>query len=783
MALDDIQQAAFEKTLESISERFGGLRNAIESMQKQTDLAADGLRNSSEINKNYSRLLKERNAQESVLLRAQRDGRATAAETTASLKALNEAVMTAIPPELQSSFSKLAKGNSVVTAGTIYFQKVLIAVTPTLSLFGAAVKGLIDIHQGGATEMEAATNGFTLGVNTLIGGSKILSNGLSSVGAAAMSAAPGLLLLGPEMIPLVGIIEGLGAAASILGNVFGGLTDAADLVAKTAMPILNKELENNYRAFINITNSGGLFAHGLTDMLTATSALNLTLPQFDEVIRAESDNLSKLGLSVAGAAEKLGGVGAVLKRDKIDVALRNIGLSAKDQAAAIAETMAAMRQSGGLLTADNDEIAKETATYAQNLKLISAITGEDAKKKEAQVKEENTRLAFQQKLNTLEPKERARVIQAEQAMSDLNRKAFQQFFVFGNAVTPDIAYSVNAIGGLRDMVDEQLAALSSGELSGDFVRGTQEKYNQQIADSLQDQAAIAKAGLFGAGGVVGSVELLFGKELEFVTKATPEAIKTATDNINELFTKPDGVTTSMTKAAKAGQDLAVNLNNLSLDSGVLKVYADRVADMNNAMSDLIDKFLKGDGGEKTTGISQKEQEAIKSAIQDGKILTNAQIVELKAINETQLNALATKLGVSVDAIAKSAGFDSGTKLTNAQADFQIQQNFDQMNAANFANGGIVSGPTSGFPARLHGTEAIIPLPDGVSGPEFAQALQGLSRFSNATSDAAAAGSQLRDQLSNLSNDLLSSLNSKIDDLIYATQDVARYTKDTSVRIM
>ena len=36
--------------------------------------------------------------------------------------------------------------------------------------------------------------------------------------------------------------------------------------------------------------------------------------------------------------------------------------------------------------------------------------------------------------------------------------------------------------------------------------------------------------------------------------------------------------------------------------------------------------------------------------------------------------------------------------------------------AEFANGGIARGPRSGFPALLHGTEAVVPLPDGKTIP-------------------------------------------------------------------
>ena len=37
-------------------------------------------------------------------------------------------------------------------------------------------------------------------------------------------------------------------------------------------------------------------------------------------------------------------------------------------------------------------------------------------------------------------------------------------------------------------------------------------------------------------------------------------------------------------------------------------------------------------------------------------------------------------------------------------------------ALGFSDGGVANGPTSGYPAILHGTEAVVPLPDGRSIP-------------------------------------------------------------------
>jgi hypothetical protein len=48
----------------------------------------------------------------------------------------------------------------------------------------------------------------------------------------------------------------------------------------------------------------------------------------------------------------------------------------------------------------------------------------------------------------------------------------------------------------------------------------------------------------------------------------------------------------------------------------------------------------------------------------------------------------------------------------------------KMSKPQLAMGGVVDGPRSGYPATLHGTEAIVPLPDGRSIPVTLQGMKG-----------------------------------------------------------
>ena len=66
-------------------------------------------------------------------------------------------------------------------------------------------------------------------------------------------------------------------------------------------------------------------------------------------------------------------------------------------------------------------------------------------------------------------------------------------------------------------------------------------------------------------------------------------------------------------------------------------------------------------------------------------------------------------------VGKAVGYqDHGGQETAKRA--QIAQNIEATGIQKAANGGILSGPKSGYNAMLHGTEAVVPLPDGKTIP-------------------------------------------------------------------
>jgi hypothetical protein len=78
-----------------------------------------------------------------------------------------------------------------------------------------------------------------------------------------------------------------------------------------------------------------------------------------------------------------------------------------------------------------------------------------------------------------------------------------------------------------------------------------------------------------------------------------------------------------------------------------------------------------------------------------------------------INSVVKALGVPPTTILGT--LDSGQKSTLLSAINQVE-GFKEGKVLQAATGGILSGPTSGYSAMLHGTEAVVPLPDGKSIP-------------------------------------------------------------------
>jgi len=373
------------------------------------------------------------------------------------------------------------------------------------------------------------------------------------------------------------------------GTALSFFSESASKLAKFGIEVLSAELKKSVESFMTMSASGALFADGVQGMRDASLAAGLTVNQFAKVVQENSSTLAGSGLGVSGGIKK---VGAALKAggDTMQRSLLNLGYSLEDQAGLVAETMKDMRQSGGPLKATDTQIAAETQKYAENLRIISAITGEDAKQRMARVRDQASQLGFQQKLAGMDENQRKGVIGAMGNMSELERKNFMDMVMFGSVINKEGAAAAAMSQGLTDSVTSSYKAFQAGKLDDAEQRRINGQYTGQIKDDMLKQSDIGMAGMAGIGGFVTDLSKVMGDELKFRNLWTADAQKLAEQGTKGQETTKDELTNDLMKALQASQKMALDLQS-AMDP-LIKGYASVTAAMLESIKETFAEIAK-----------------------------------------------------------------------------------------------------------------------------------------------------------------------------------------------
>ena len=776
MATDPLDD--FKEMVSQANERFNtfnatmtaletGIKSGMKADAKRTVVTENLTKRQTEVSQSFSALKEEINknkksssdARKSVneLLKSQSQQLDAVDKNYPALKDQTNQIRAQIAAQVQQIDGTLKLKSTIegLSAGVVVGSKVI-------GQLGSAAASLIRGYQSGTNDIELATSATTTFYSTLGSGVTAVGEGLTGAGAAATQFGNGTSRASKS-------VRGLGLGLEGLGIGLSYFSKTISLIAKEVMPILGAELNKAFISFNAINSSGAMFANGLTGMVKAASNSQLTLTEFSDVLKASSPELASLGIGVTDAAKRMGEVGVVMRREGITASLKNLGLTAKEQAEAVASTMAQMRQGGNQFSASNEVVAVQTQKYAENLKIIAAITGEDAKKQEAKVRDEANRLAFQQALAGKSSEEQGNILNAMKNMSDAQRKAFEETVVFGQAVTPASAALMQQSEGFANIVRTAVSDFQNGTLDATKMRQTQAEFGNQAMQDLINNKGIAMAGFAGVGGLAEQLEGIMGKELEFRKNFTPQAIAAAEEAAKAAEKTTDPLTVGVEKAAQAGRDLATAIQTSLLDSKVLSNFADEVAKTTSYIAGKVNEFGGGKPDSASGTAANQEKSWFQSWVDGGGIS----------------NALKTS-GV----VAEIAGIASDATVGGAVVGIPLNIIGGVLGAlgyiassVGYAEGGIASGSDTGYMAKLHGTEAV--LPENLTSMLMDVAenkMDESSRMDLINSIVSKNNNQDVNTSAN-SDSLMNILIAKVDDLIYATQDVARYTKETSVRIM
>jgi hypothetical protein len=511
--------------------------------------------------------------------------------------------------------------------------------------------------QVGASGTELSSDLMNTSIDAMASGTKLLGKGLTSLGMKF------------EGTPV------LGGILQLAGTIVEGIGEAGSKALKFANEVLAKELIKTEKAF-NATNAAGaVFAQGMTGMREASVDAGLTLQQFSNVISKQSADLAFSGMGVAEGARKVGQVGKIFDANngQIRKQLQRLGFGFEEQAEITATVMANIRRTGQSF--NTATLASETQKYAENLRLISALTGEDAKAKIKQVEEQNNIAAFQAKIAELGPEQANRINQAMATMTELEKKNFRDRVVFNGAV-------INEEGAMKE-ASNRVAAEQGKEIYLKFLAGAfdirsvaeiQGKYSQASIEAFKNNQAMNIAGMAAGDAKITAVQQDQLAEFQRAQKITKDGVAGIIADIQSGKQPGDELTDGFITASTAAQKLAVGLEDKILP--LLSEYADTTGVMLAGMQKIIETIYG-----KVTGSTPEKAPFASSGSPGFPQLSPNPVIP----------------------ITRSGSTSQKTPAVSPQGEGKAQ-------------GGISRGPVSGYSEILHGTEAVVPLPDNRSIP-------------------------------------------------------------------
>jgi hypothetical protein len=343
-----------------------------------------------------------------------------------------------------------------------------------------------------------------------------------SMSKAATSGAAGLNDMGAAVGQVAGLFPGLGAAfASVLN---------------TAISTLEKNITTQQA----LSNVGATFGGSLSTLRDTANKTYLSMDQFGKVVGANADVLASFKGGVQGGTKAFSNVLESLQNGKeTGNMLANLGIGFEEAAQLTAQFMRGQGNMNRTGQMSADQLAKATADYAAELTGLSDLTGQSRKALAEKVNEEMAEAQFQNFLNTLDPKEAAKLQEAVALEFAATGKAGADALKASAAGFPPMTKASQMFTATQEAsVERQRELMSKIKDSSVDLDTFRVQSKQILANSLEgmkeDQKKIATVAM--AGVLSGGSEL--SKSVEAITKLLNTTYGKSAAEINEILSKP-----------------------------------------------------------------------------------------------------------------------------------------------------------------------------------------------------------------------------------------------------
>lgn len=549
-------------------------------------------------------------------------------------------------------------------------------------------------------------------------------------------------------------------AIPVFGNFFSTALDAA---GKAALNIANEQFAQVvsaatqvYEGFRKTTDQFGLLTTNLNEFSRMAGQAGLTSGQFGRILADNSQNLTTAFGSLRDGANYVSKNFEYLTRSSEGKVLlkqfRGIGMEINDIAESLTDYAALQRLTGAEQIKTGKEQIENTFNYVGQLKSLQAITGEDIKTQRKRqrdlLQEAALRGKFDQMIASNQGDAAQNMLFAATTASTFGgaaEKAMKEMIAYGQVVTTESNLFVQqnkTLGAMlqnlatasqqsgitmeqfRKIVGEQLKTAQPGIKADQEVLANSNLLAAGLASNNQQLQAIGKnfVDVQNAVGRLADIDKSLGLIQENMRKAAEQGTigdfgfeefyrqqQQRMDQEKRLLIENTNMLTTTQDFLKAMDDAQKEINTLY--SRVAGRVAETVANMGQAvaaaqtgetamlsglLTNLNDLFKNLSVPKGAEGIQSRLEELQKDEIR------------LREETAKGLKGAAQKLRETEEEIVKLQAI-----LPKKREEVEgTRKNWEQSGGTFMAEGGIASGPKSGFHAVLHGIEAVVPLPDG-----------------------------------------------------------------------
>jgi hypothetical protein len=402
-----------------------------------------------------------------------------------------------------------------------------------------------------------------------VGATANVSTGVfKNINVSGEGVSEGFKKLDSSLSPLIGqLIDGKAQASDVftaLSKLPGPLGVFADGLTRVA-----RYQEENMKTYQTITTSGVSLGGSLTQLRQSALNTYMTLDQFSNLIKTNSEVLSRMGGTANDGAKAFVGLSNSLLSGEIGDKMLALGYTT-DQ---VNQGMLSYIESTGGRNKrelqNTDGILKGTQSYLNTLDELAQITGKTRDEQQAAAKEAAANQAYQSYLMTLTEEERAK---AERARADAlarGGKGAEQAMMSAALGLPPMTKAAQQYttiaGNMNQVTMKQVGAIKDSTKTIEDQKRIGTEYN---AAAVKDKERLGKTGdalIMAGGDMAGTVGTLTGtanRAIQQGAATNAEALKQQQQIQAEREKREKSQAAEMAKVEKAMKEMGQAINDM-----------------------------------------------------------------------------------------------------------------------------------------------------------------------------------------------------------------------------